>query len=64
MYKSPINPNKEVYMRIREDDYPGEWEDRRERERRSDAIASIIVMGWWLIPLTVLVVIDWVKAQF
>ena len=50
-------------MRL-DDDYPGEWEERRQREQTSDAIASIIVMGWWVIPLAVFMIIDWVKAQF
>ena len=47
---------------LRDDDYPGESADREARERLSDGIATIFVMGWWLIPIGIYWAIDWVKS--
>lgn len=48
-------------MRL-DDDYPGEWEDRRRAEQASDALLTLICVGWWLIPLLIFMIIDWVKS--
>lgn len=50
-------------MRL-DDEYPGEWEDRRRSDETHDAIASIILMGWWLIPLGTVWIVQWVKSLF